>query len=150
MHGDARYKNLQTDNLMAKNIVATQITLQDASIKSDPLMAGATIKRLYEKQHNTNAFDNHSKKTLESLDASVSRTSQNIQMHRLPLLCDFDTSCLPNFHSVMCFDSNGTIVYVCNYNNTIKHFTLPVYKPFIQFSLNMQSDDTPVVKLDII
>jgi hypothetical protein len=70
-------------------------------------------------------------------------------MFKLPLLCDFDTTSLLNQHAVMCIDNEGTIVYVCKHNNVIKHYTLPVYEPYVKISLNAENDK-PFVKIDVI
>tara|TARA_B110000977_G_scaffold191571_1_gene263896 strand:+ start:15018 stop:15467 length:450 start_codon:yes stop_codon:yes gene_type:complete len=149
MHGDAKYKNLQTTNFIAKHIIAEEITLQDTIIKSDPMMAGATLKRLYESQRNTNVFDDTSKKTLESLNATVFRNTQNVQMFKLPLLSDFDTNSLPNNHAVMCFDSHGKVVYICKFDDIIRHFTLPVYEPYVNVVIDI-NEDNPLIKLNVI
>jgi hypothetical protein len=149
MHSDAKYKNLQSENIYAKHIIAEEITLQDTSIRCDPMIAGATIKKMYESQPNTNVFDDNSKKSIRSLNESFPQNNQNVHMFKLPLLCDFDTTTLLNQHAVMCIDNEGTIVYVCKHNNVIKHYTLPVYEPYVKISLNAENDK-PFVKIDVI
>ena len=148
MHSDGKYKNLQTTNLVAKSIVAEEITLQETTIKCDPMIAGATVKRLYESQRNTNAFDDSAKRKLESLDAALPRSTQNVHVHKIPLLTEFDINSIPEKHAVMCFDNTGAIVYVCKFNNTIKHYTLPVYEPYVKLSISVDND-TPSVKLKV-
>jgi hypothetical protein len=151
MHGDAKYKNLQTTNFYAKHIIADEITLQDVNIKSDQQMAGATVKKLYENQRNTNVFDDFAKSTLESLNTCMPKNSQNLHMFKLPLISEVNVDSIPHQHTLMCFDNNGNVIYICNFNDKIKYFSLPMSEPYVKVSLNIDSDDeTPRIKLDVI
>lgn len=148
MNREARYKNLQTDNFVAKNIVADSITLRDEVIKSNVMTAGATIKNLYEKQRDTNAFTDSMKNKLESLDSTIQRNNNTVTLPativKLPLLSEIDYKAIPNQHALTCFDNDGNVIYICNFNDTIKHYTLPVYEPYIEFKLNIQNEECNV------
>jgi len=154
MHTEGRYKNLQADTFLAKHVIADSITLKDTVIKSDVMMAGATVKQLYESQRNTNAFNDTMKSKLISLDETVQRTKNNVimpsPMFKLPLLDEIDTEKLPNQHAVMCFDNSGAVIYICKFHNVVNHYTLPVYEPYLRLNLNVNESEELSVNMTII
>lgn len=144
MHSEARYKNLQTDQFVAKHIKAESITLKDNVIKSDIMTAGVTVKKLYESQRNTNAFDDSCKSKLESLDNAIQRSNGSVTLpyttFKLPLLNEVHVENIPNQHALMCFDNDGNVIYVCKFNDVVKHYTLPVYEPYVKLDLSYNEE----------
>ena len=154
MRTEARYKNLQTDNFLAKNITADSITLKDTIIKSDVMMAGSTVKKLYEQQHNTNVFDDKAKHTLESLNTTIKRHEGTVTLpstcFKLPLLSELNETIIPEQHAIMCIDNDGKVIYVCKFKNKIMHYTLPVYEPYVKLKLDIDDNSQALVNLKII
>ena len=108
------------------------------------MTAGATIKKLYEGQRNTNPFDDIMKMKLLSLDSTIQRNNDQVVLpqtaFKLPLIDEIKIEQIPNQHATMCFDNDGNVIYVCRFNNTIKHYTLPVYEPYIELKINTDDD----------
>ena len=155
MHSEARYKNLQTDIFVAKHIKAESITLKDNVIKSDVMTAGATVKKLYESQRNTNAFDDSCKHKLESLNNAIHCGNDSVTLphttFKLPLLTEVNLETIPNQHATMCFDSQGNVIYLCKFNNIVKHYMLPVYTPRVKVDLAYDENQSmPIVKLKVV
>lgn len=152
MHTEARYTNLQTENFVAKKIIADEITLRDSSIKSDVMMAGSTVKKLYENQPNTNAFDNVFKEKLIELDNLITRFNGIVSLpptqFKLPKLEDINHDELQDNHAIVCTDETN-IVYVCKVQNKIRHYTLPVYEPYVKVSLTVK-DECANIDLSVI
>jgi hypothetical protein len=154
MRTEARYKNLQTDNFLAKNITADSITLKDTLIKSDVMMAGTTIKKLYEQQRDTNSFDNKSKETLESLNSTIKRNDGIVTLpptcFKLSLLDDLNEEIIREQHATMCIDGDGNVIYVCKIKNKIVRYTLPMYEPHVKVNLDFDDHEQAFVNLKVI
>ena len=154
MRTEARYKNLQTDNFLAKNITADSITLKDTLIKSDVMMAGSTVKKLYEQQRDTNVFDDNAKHTLEALDTTIKRQDGTVLLpitcFKLPLLHELNENIIPEQHAAMCIDNDGNVIYVCKFKNNIMRYTLPVYEPYVKLNLDIDKNEEAIVNLKII
>ena len=154
MRTEARYRNLQTDNFLAKNITADSITLKDTLIKSDVMMAGSTVKSLYEQQRDTNVFDDKAKETLESLDTTIKRNDGTVTLpttcFKLPLLSELKEEVIPEQHATMCIDNDGNVIYVCKFKNKIMRYTLPVYEPYVKLKLDFDNNSQALVDLKII
>ena len=152
MHTEARYNNLQTDNFVAQKIIADEIILKDTVIKSDVMMAGSTIKKLYESQPNTNPFDNDMKTKLLELDNLIKCFKDSICLPRtqvaVPMLSDIHESDIKNNHAILCRDEDN-MIYVCKINDVVKYFQLAAYEPYVNVTLNVSGDESAQVKLTV-
>lgn len=141
---EGHYKNLQTLNFKAKNIIADHITLKDTSITSDVMMAGAAVKKLYESQNNTNVFDDEMKQTVSSLKSHISVENNCIQfpniIFRVPYIHEINLNQLPDQHACLCLNAANVLMYACNIQNETKQFLLAPYEEKIMVHLHILND----------
>ena len=125
MKQDACYKNLEVkNNIVAQTIYAKQIKLEDTTLESNILMLGEEIKKMYERQHNTNAYTDSDKEYLNMLTSLVSLTSQCIQFAKPTFfpICDKDVEVPCNSYCIC--KVNNEIVYKINKEGTILYCPL--------------------------
>tara|TARA_B100001996_G_scaffold381401_1_gene370761 strand:+ start:1319 stop:1741 length:423 start_codon:yes stop_codon:yes gene_type:complete len=139
MQKDACFKNLEVkDVIVARKLHVNDLVVHDSRIACDIHMQGREIKRLYERQHDTNAYTDSDKSITCSVKESFLSTKENGMVQKLRFLSDINVNEMPINSLMMCIDDESEeLVHICNIKGTIKQYKAQVRDIPITFDLHI-------------
>jgi hypothetical protein len=137
---DGSFDVLQVRNtLYVNNIEANTITMNDTTLKGNIHTTGKKVKELYEKQRNTNAFEDHHKSVVEGLEKVC--TINDVYTVNQPMFTkmykhgEIDDETMPDNTSVICLDDERKPIYKMKIDGEIQYVSMGTYKPNIKIDL---------------
>lgn len=128
MQRDACFKNLEVKEvIIAKKLHVNDLVVRESRIACDIQMQGREIKRLYERQQDTNAYTDRDKLTVSSVRDSFCNTTEYGMIQKLPILSQINVNKIPINTVIMCIDDDcDELVHICNIKGNIKQYKAQV------------------------